>query len=261
MEGFHLIIGEHLLQITGKKSEFFSEFKRDYKPFIYRGYKQSDLLINIEKGYGSSFINHHVTINQKADKIYYQRADYLIETSHDFKSANIYVQDKLALKHALMNLYSAFILHHNWGILIHSSCVIENGKAHIFSGNSGAGKSTAAKLSLPRDLLSDEATILKVTEGAMEVFNSPFRSELESADNQKPCPLRSIQLLTQSLTNKRVHLKKSVALVELTDKVFFWCHKPEESSRIFHLLTALVKEVPAYELHFQKNNTFWELIS
>jgi hypothetical protein len=261
MENFHISIGEHLLQITGKNSEFFDEFKRGYKSFRYRGNKQSDLLIYIEEGYGSPFINHHVTINQKADKIYYQRADYLIETSHDYRSANIYVQDQLALKHALMNLYSAFILHHNWGILIHSSCVIENGKAHIFSGNSGAGKSTAAKLSLPRDLLSDEATIVKVTEGAMEVFNSPFRSELESAGNQKPCPLRSIHLLTQSLTNKRVHMKKTAALVELTDKTFFWCHKPEESSRILHLLTALVKEVPVYELHFQKNNTFWELIS
>ena len=51
-----------------------------------------------------------------------------------------------------MNLYSSFIAYHNWGLLIHSSCVVNKGEAHIFSGHSGAGKSTAAKLSHPRDL-------------------------------------------------------------------------------------------------------------
>ncbi len=72
--------------------------------------------------------------------------------------------NEFALKHALMNLYSSFIVHHKWGLLIHSSCLKEGDKAFLFSGQSGAGKSTVVKLSHPRPILSDEATVVKITE-------------------------------------------------------------------------------------------------
>lgn len=73
--------------------------------------------------------------------------------------------------------------------------------------------------------------------------------------------LASIQILYQALQNKRAKLEKSNALLNLMDKVFFWPHSQEETKRILRLMTLLVKKVPVYELHFQKNNSFWELIS
>jgi hypothetical protein len=160
-----------------------------------------------------------------------------------------------------MNLYSSFIVYHNWGLLIHSSCAIDNGKAHIFAGQSGAGKSTAAKLSYPRKLLSDEAALIKITPEKVTVFNSPFRSELEAGNFKEQVELASVQILYQALQNNRAKLTKSDALLHLMDKVFFWPHSLDETKTIMRLLTDLVKIVPGYELQFQKNNTFWELIS
>ena len=160
-----------------------------------------------------------------------------------------------------MNLYSSFIVYHNWGLLIHSSCAIEKGTAHIFAGKSGAGKSTAAKLSYPRNLLSDEATLVKITPEKVIVFNSPFRSELEVGNFVEQVDLTSVQILFQALQNIRATLTKSDALFQLMDKVFYWPHSQKEIKTIMKLLTNLVKNVPVYELHFQKNNTFWELIS
>lgn len=220
-----------------------------------------DLSILLKDGYGTPFVDYEVKIVNEGNQITFQRADYFIQVDADYKQATVAVHDELALKHALMNLYSSFIVHRNWGLLIHSSCVIEEGRAHIFTGHSGAGKSTAAKLSYPRKLLSDEATILKITEESITVFNSPFRSELQSTDHHENCPLASIQLLEQSLSNKRSKLKKSEALLQITDKVFFWSYRAEEPAAIFRLLKLVVNEIPVYELHFQKNNTFWELIS
>ena len=160
------------------------------------------MIIQLIDSYGTPFTDYNVQITKEPTKITYRRSDYLIEVDPAFKEATIYVHDELALKHALMNLYSSFINYHNWGLLVHSSCVIENGKAHIFSGQSGAGKSTAAKLSHPRELLSDEASILKITDQEVTVYNSPFNSELDSSDLIS-APLASIQLLHQSLQNRR----------------------------------------------------------
>ncbi len=261
MENVSIKIGEHYLKVASRSSIILHFFKRNYQPFIWPSARASDLIVTIVDNYGTAFVDYEVKRIEEENRLSFQRADYLIEVDKNYKEAIVYVHDELALKHAFMNLYSSFIVYHNWGLLIHSSCVIEKGQAHIFSGHSGAGKSTAAKLSHPRELLSDEATIVKILEGEITVYNSPFRSEMEAQGNSEIAPLSSIQLLHQSLINKRVKRKKSEALLSLADKVFFWSNKPNEAKIILHLLKTLIDSVDVYDLYFQKNNTFWELIS
>ncbi|MDR7000624.1 hypothetical protein [Neobacillus niacini] len=254
-------IGDRNIRIFIDSRKLNKFFERSFPAFLNAEDHPPNLTIKIKDGYGIPFKDYKVEITKQNQKILYKRADYLIEVDVDYTAAIISAHDELALKHALTNLYSAFIVHHHWGLLIHSSCAIDNGKAHIFSGQSGAGKSTAAKLSYPRELLSDEATLVKITSEGIQVFNSPFRSELEAEKFEGNIELASIQLLIQALQNKRERLEKSDALLHLMDKVFFWPHTKEETQTIMRLLTLLVRQVPVYELHFQKNNTFWELIS
>lgn len=252
-------IGDHFIQIISE-SGYLHKLLLNFRTYHNKN-RDADLIIKIRDGYGVPFQDYEVEIKKEHNKILYSRADYLIEVDSEYTSATISVYDDLALKHALTNLYSSFIVHHNWGLLIHSSCALENGKAHMFAGHSGAGKSTAAKLSYPRNLLSDEATIVKITPNQVTVYNSPFRSELEAEPFEGNVKLASMQILYQALQNKRVRLEKSDALLHLMDKVFFWPQNQEETKTILRLITMLVKQVPVYELHFQKNNTFWELIS
>lgn len=258
MRKIKISIGEHVFLVNSKDTRLLNVIINNYGETSYDYYNIS---VYIEYGYGSPFINYDVDIVNESNKISYRRLDYLVEVDLDYKYATIKVHDDLALKHALMNLYSSFIVHHNWGLLIHSSCVKENGTAHIFTGHSGAGKSTAARLSQPRELLSDEATIVKITPNEILAFNSPFNSELMSNCKESSLPLSSIQLLVQSLQNKRIGLKKADGLLHMMDKVFFWEHSHDETKRILNLLKILVNTVPIYELQFQKNDTFWELIS
>ena len=223
--------------------------------------KSPDLTVTVQMEFGEPFVNYEVNVTKTSDRTYFRRSDYLVEVDADYQFAEISAYNELALKHAFINLYSSFIVYHKWGLLLHSSCVVDNGKAHIFTGHSGAGKSTAARLSYPRNLLSDEATILKISSNDIEVFNSPFRSELRSGGEERHLPLGSIQVLHQSLTNRRSKLSKSDTLLTLIDKVFYWSDDPVNPKVILGMLTKVANHVPAYNLFFQKNNTFWELIS
>ncbi len=262
MDQIHTRIGEHTIRIESDSAKMLTMFGRNYRILAFAD-GSPDISVRIEEGYGVSFKDYQVEIVREPEKVCFRRADYLIAADLSFKRATISVHDDLALKHALINLYSSYIVHHDWGLLIHSSCVEDEGKAHLFAGHSGAGKSTAAKLSFPRELLSDEATIVRITSGEAAVFNSPFRSELEAKAEVKGWgrPLASIQILNQSLDNQRTRLAKSDGLLRMMDKVFYWPHSPQEAGKILVLLKGLAAAVPIYELHFQKNNSFWELIS
>ena len=92
-------------------------------------------------------------------------------------------------------------------------------------------------------------------------MDSPFRSELEAPCLEQAIPLSSIHILIQALQNKRIQLKKSDAYVHLINKVFYWTNYDDEAKKILGLIMLLITKIPVYELHFQKKNTFWELIS
>jgi len=191
----------------------------------------------------------------------FERSDYYITVDPSFNEANIIVYDTFALKHAMMHLYSLYIVHLGWGLLIHSSCVIDEGKAFLFSGHSGAGKSTAARLSNPRQLLSDEASIVRITAEGVTVFDSPFRSELYSEGASGSCPLTGIYLLNQSEEIFTRPIAGRDAFIRVLDKVFYWSYDPAETMKIMKLGKLLAAQVPFHDLYFQKNNLFWEKIS
>ncbi|TDG00291.1 hypothetical protein [Paenibacillus piri] len=222
---------------------------------------EPDLTVRIEDGYGVPFAGYDVDVVSTGESVIYTRADYRLEADPDYKHAIVKVYDDFALKHAMVNLYSAFITRRGWGLLMHSSCLMERDKAYLFAGHSGAGKSTVAILSRPRPVLSDEATIVKLGSDGATIFNSPFRSDSEMTALAGPYPLAAIQILHQALSNKRSPLGKTESVLQLMQRVFFWAHDPEETKKVFKLCMGLVERVPVYDLHFQKNNSFWEEIS
>lgn len=265
MRTIYIIIAEHLIKVNTS-----SVMAHDWVAASFRTVDESEvsdifphLTLQLDWGYGVPFVNFDVEIIEDEDRIAYHRADYRLKIDKWFHTAHLAAYDEFALKHAMMNLYSAYIVHHRWGLLVHSSCVVENGKAYLFSGYSGAGKSTVAKLSMPRPLLSDEATVVKLSSSgkAVSVFNSPFRSELEDRALGEEYPLHGIYFLRQSMQVASQPLKKGQGLLHLTDKVFYWGHDPQETSKVFQLCRKLVDSVPAYDLYFQKNDSFWEMIS
>ncbi|MEI7026103.1 hypothetical protein [Paenibacillus sp. y28] len=219
------------------------------------------MTIRIEEGYGVPFVSFDLDIRSGAEQMMYTRADYRITAASDYTEALIEVHDDLALKHAMLNLYSAFIIHHEWGLLIHSSCLADKGRAFLFAGHSGAGKSTVALLSRPRPVLSDEATIVKLSPGEALIYDSPFRSDSEWASHAGAYPLAGIQLLRQAQQNRRTSVGKLNGMVELMNRVFYWKQHPEETKKVLRLCMQLAQRVPVYELYFQKNNTFWEVVS
>ncbi|MEK8126960.1 hypothetical protein WMW72_03455 [Paenibacillus filicis] len=222
---------------------------------------KADLYVTLNEGYGEPFVDYDVDAGSDGQQATYKRSDYLIESDLDYGRATISVYDEFALKHALVNVFSAFITHREWGLLVHSSCMLQSGRSYLFAGHSGAGKSTVAQLSFPRPILSDEATLIKIADTGVQVYTSPFRSDTRMPELKGPYPLAAIQFLRQALVNQRVPVHKIDGVVGVMNRVFYWAHDPEETRKVLRLCKRLIEHVPAYELHFQKNETFWEEIS
>lgn len=260
-----ITIGEHQLQLRLHTPTVCSMLHRVF-PQIDPALRceKPDVLVQLEDGYGGPCTGYELDVTRVEDgHTSYRRSDYELVVNSSLDHATIRVFDELALKHALMHLYSMAIIHTGWGLLMHASCMEEAGHAHLFIGHSGAGKSTVMRMSLPRGVFADEASILKIEADRITAYHSPFRSDHHTPMESRlsPTPLASAQLLVQSQENRRVQLDKVSAMLALMDKVFYWAPAPAAVTSIMQQLRMLVEQVPVYELHFRKEPTFWELIT
>jgi hypothetical protein len=262
LPSLQVLLAEHLIHFHSNSDSVMAYLEGSMGPLIRNELRlEPDLLVDVIDGYGIAFTDFNVSVVSQGTNIIHKRTDYRIEAASDFRTARIEVHDEFALKHALINLYSCFITHREWGLLIHSSCLVDNERAYLFAGHSGAGKSTVARLSVPRLILSDEATVVKIKKGEPLAYNSPFRSDTVMPSSGQMYPLEAIQLLRQSSQNKRIPMGKFDGIVRLVNRVFYWPHDPEDTKKVFRLCHTLADEVPIYEMYFQKNNSFWEEIT
>jgi len=148
------------------------------------------------------------------------------------------------------------------GLALHSSCILRNDKTYIFTGYSGAGKSTVIKLTEDPVIYSDEVTLLKKDEnGIFSVHHSPFRSEFHTEYLPPTSDIAGIFFIRQ---DSQVFLEKmpvKQALFEILPMVFFPINKTQQfENKIFGLCADLLSQFPVFNLHFRKDDTFWECI-
>ncbi len=193
----------------------------------------------------------------------------LIITHPDYRGAyslaeergTIRVSGQEALMAYLRTLLSVVIVEKG-GLAIHSSCLRQKDRAYIFSGQSGAGKSTVVKLTDEPVLYSDEITLVrKNASGDFILHHSPFRSEFFTPYAPPVGNIAGLFLLKQDSRVFIEHLPKTNALLQLLANIFFpVTGNNPMAEKVFSLCCDFLNQVPAAELHFKKDNTFWRSI-
>ncbi|WP_276353955.1 hypothetical protein [Cohnella caldifontis] len=263
------LIGDNLIRfrLSGPEAERYLAMTIGSRPVPPAVRRAPDYTIAVSSGYG-----HPLEIAEDAEVpvafeetprgLTFTRADYRLAISADRREADIGFCDYFSLRTALLNWLSTVLTERRWGLIVHSSCVVNDGEAHLFTGYSGAGKSTVAALSRPRPLLADESSILQVPEvGRILVHDSPFRNDFPEPAGVSPVPLRAVYLLEQSTSVGKRRLRGSEAMLALFDKIVHWKYDNRLSAGLVRQCKTLVERVPVYVLEFQKNDRFWEVIS
>lgn len=124
-------------------------------------------------------------------------------------------------------LYSqAVVLHH--GFMLHSAAVVRDGKAVLFMGKSGTGKSTHAQLWLREfagtSLLNDDNPVVRVSaDGTVMVYGSPWSGKTPCYHNAG-APVEAMVRLEQAPVNRYTELSNIDAFVAVLPGVSVITH-------------------------------------
>jgi hypothetical protein len=164
---------------------------------------------------------------------------------------------------AAIRIAASIALPRNGALILHSSAVADAHGAHVFSGVSGAGKSTISTMlseAYPLTKLSDELVLVRrLEDGSFAAQVSPFIGSvgLPIGDER---PLRSINFLVQAPQHQRTRLLPVKVITELCKHVLTYARDPETSQCVLDLVAAIALHVPAYELRFAKRPDVGEVM-
>lgn len=156
------------------------------------------------------------------------------------------------------------------GAVLHSAGVVRDGAAFLFLGRSGAGKTTAARLSLARgaEVLSDDLNALMLGgarggAGGCVVLKLPFTGDLgERRALRPPLPLGGLLRLAQDSADALTPLSRAETLACLLACAPFVNVDPHRRERLEQVLLALAAAASprAFTLRFSLSGGFWSII-
>ena len=161
---------------------------------------------------------------------------------------------------SLLRILLTVVLLPRRGFLLHAASVVRDGRAYIFAGRSGAGKSTVASLSAHGTVLTDEISLLRFSDGCWQAHGTPFWGEFRAAGMNRHFPVAGIYFLAQAAEDRIEPLSAKEILRALLPCVLFFTSEKRANEALLAMLLGLVEKIPCYRLHFRRSADFWSVL-
>jgi hypothetical protein len=166
------------------------------------------------------------------------------------------------LDYPLDELLMINLLARGRGVEVHACGVIDtDGAAYLFAGQSGAGKSTIARLwsRAGATILSDDRLVLRIRDGNVWVYGTPWHGE-EQFGCPESAPLARIFFLTHAPENRTTPMTEAGAAALLFARAFPPFYDKPGLDFTLSFLGDVMSRVPAAELAFVPDSAIIEFV-
>lgn len=172
---------------------------------------------------------------------------------HVRQTANPYALD------SVLRILHSLILSARGGFLLHAASGICEGRAYLFSGVSGAGKTTMTRLA-PSDvtLLTDEISYVRPGLAGFSAYGTPFSGELAKAGENTSAPIGALFFLDQGPSNRIDELTPAEAVRRLMRNILFFAEDPALVETLLSTACEFVQKVPVRRLTFYPDSRVWD---
>ena len=174
----------------------------------------------------------------------------------------IYLPQELPVEefeYYLRAVYSILGFWHG-GVLLHSAGVVRRGKAYLFFGHSGSGKTTITNYSKGDGLLSDDLVLVLPDNGQWIAHATPFWNPGWGEVKPVSAPVHSLFRLVQNESVFVQAMGRSEAIAELIASVPVIPVNDKLAESLIVRCLRLINDVRVVRLHFREDPSFWEVI-
>ncbi len=142
------------------------------------------------------------------------------------------------------------LLNYN-GMMLHSSAVVVDNNAYLFSAASGTGKSTHTSFWLKKFgdrayILNDDKPAIRIMDGGIYAYGTPWSGKYDISINKR-VKLKGICIIERAETNTISRMDSQTALIRLMHGALKKL-TPEQLDKQLAIINNLIKNVPIYRL-------------
>lgn len=190
-----------------------------------------------------------------------ERGDFCAELDPALRTGRIRQAASPYAIDAAFRILHSLLLAKQGGLLVHAASAVRNGRAFLFAGASGAGKTTISGLAPPDvTLLTDEISYLRTDGDGYVAYGTPFAGELGKPGENVRAPLAALYLLKQGPVNRLDPVSDADATRALLECILFFAHDSQLIGQVFDSACELVQRIPVKRLTFVPDSRVWGLI-
>ncbi len=244
---FNFKINFRKIENIKHKKEFKKNILKKYSGFIKKNnYKKIDYVINVVSTITIEIIYKKETGTYFFSTFCFKNSN-TIETNYHISFSQFSVIIREALQKLLIK---------NNGFLLHGSAVAKNSMAYIFTGHSGAGKSTIMKLlSSCYKSLGDDSVIIKKENNKFYLYQTPLFEKNWLDKDYKKYEIKGIYFLKKAKQFKIERIYgKNHTIIKLTGQLLASNKYIKDTKIEFRQLTQFIKNFDNFNfLYFDKN--------
>lgn len=255
-------IGGMPILVRTDSSEFAGMLEDRYRGFIGSLDVEPLFELDVEIGQPAGIdAEAEVSVRLEAGRWLLERGDFRAEWNPERRqgwvrqTANPYAID------SVLRILHSLILARRGGFLMHAASAVRGGKAFLFAGTSGAGKTTISRLAPPDALLlTDEISYVRPDGGGYSAFGTPFAGELARTGENVKAPVETLFLLAKGEANRIEPVRGTEAARAVLQNILFFAHDAELVGMVFDSATRFARQAPVKRLTFAPDTRVWELI-
>jgi hypothetical protein len=173
---------------------------------------------------------------------------------------------------SVLRILHSLIVSERGGFLLHAASAIcrapsasfgksLNDRAYLFSGVSGAGKTTMTRLATADiTLLTDEISYLRPSADGYSAFGTPFAGELARAGENSTAPVAALFFLDKGPENRVDELSPAEAIRRLMRNILFFAEDHGLVEKLLATACDFVTRVPIRRLTFYPDARVWDVV-
>lgn len=264
-------VADHLFSIETSDRVLNTKMMSNYVPFHVRNDVHRDFLFNLkgnEKVHLPDIPSDDILeLNGAKYKIYNTPDGVVVSVKQDDKEHRFFassdwreiVSDLTFIDEREVTFLNSFLriafgmssIQRYKTIKIHASVTELNGKALVFLGKSGTGKSTHSRLwreSVPGcTLLNDDEPLVRVFENKVQVYGAPWSGSTPCYRNESAEVVAFVHLY-QSPENKLTKLKNVEALTSLYTSAAMLRSDLNNKDKVLDVVAEILLQIPVYRL-------------
>lgn len=146
------------------------------------------------------------------------------------------------------------------GLLVHAAGLERDRLGYLFTGHSGAGKTTICRVSTDCNILNDDMVLLTPDGNGWLMSATPFWNPTQVPPGSGSVPMHMLLQLKQAREHSVQRISHSLAIADLMTHIPVISQCPLYTSPIMQRCNDIVNKSLVKELNFLPDSGFWELL-